>query len=659
MDHKKKNYIIVKDRHPYVSEVLWDCRTDLCVPARKNEPLSSILQKLCNKISSNFGQLSDMIADIDTDTQYFLEAGDNVTVSGDGSQDNPWTVSAEASSVAIEEGNGINITGLGTEVSPWIISQQETMDIFLIAGQSNMVGQGNSATSPNPSSNTVYQYHSSTFSQVTNEVGAANTGSAWPSFGIKYYELTGRKICFVTSAVNGSAQTTQADTGNGNWSTSGTLYSTSVTNVTNAISAVTAAGYTPVFKGVLWGQGENDARAINDALVTALQYTTALTTMVTNYRTQFGANMPFYIFQTGTEPAEDPGTGYLQIRNAQQAFADSEPLLNIMAFRNALTFADRSLLSDGLHYNQTGLNEMGEQGAINVASHETKGFEPVGTIGVNFPGYVGIKAGTPSFPLDILNNSIGKQIFLDGTVVNDAVRLETRNQSNTGLAGSGMWMYNNVGLQAQLVVLSTASIVESNATLLNATNNLILNSSTGFLNLCTAGPTSLFTKLRITPAGNAAFGENATPVASAQLEIRSPGPTNPPRGTLITNGPEARRDLISSPATGLLWFNTDTLTLDFFNGSVWGPVDTTGGGSSAVSDTFNATSDWTGPSGGYYSFAFNHALASDDILVTVWDETSTPVQVLPEIVERTDNNTVTIRVPDSPDSRFAGRVVVI
>lgn len=44
-----KKYIIVKDRHPYISEVLNDC-VSLCVPTSKNEPLSSILQKICNKI---------------------------------------------------------------------------------------------------------------------------------------------------------------------------------------------------------------------------------------------------------------------------------------------------------------------------------------------------------------------------------------------------------------------------------------------------------------------------------------------------------------------------------------------------------------------------------------------------------------------------------
>ena len=62
--HQKKEFIIVKDRHPYISEVLNDC-ISLCVSTKRNESLSSILQKICNKINNNFSQLSSEIADLD------------------------------------------------------------------------------------------------------------------------------------------------------------------------------------------------------------------------------------------------------------------------------------------------------------------------------------------------------------------------------------------------------------------------------------------------------------------------------------------------------------------------------------------------------------------------------------------------------------------
>lgn len=60
----KKNYIIVKDRHPYLSEVLNDC-VNLCVTTTKNESLASILQKICNKINNNFTQLNERIVELE------------------------------------------------------------------------------------------------------------------------------------------------------------------------------------------------------------------------------------------------------------------------------------------------------------------------------------------------------------------------------------------------------------------------------------------------------------------------------------------------------------------------------------------------------------------------------------------------------------------
>lgn len=51
MDNKK-NYVIVKDRFPRISEVLNDCVGGLCVQTFTNEPLSSILKKICSKITT-------------------------------------------------------------------------------------------------------------------------------------------------------------------------------------------------------------------------------------------------------------------------------------------------------------------------------------------------------------------------------------------------------------------------------------------------------------------------------------------------------------------------------------------------------------------------------------------------------------------------------
>ena len=57
----KKNYIIVKDRHPRISEVLNDC-VSLCVPTSNGESLASILQKMCNEIEKLKARVAELEA---------------------------------------------------------------------------------------------------------------------------------------------------------------------------------------------------------------------------------------------------------------------------------------------------------------------------------------------------------------------------------------------------------------------------------------------------------------------------------------------------------------------------------------------------------------------------------------------------------------------
>lgn len=115
--HKEKNYIIVKDRYPRISEVKNDC-VNLCVPTCNGESLASILQKLCSKITNNYNTLINLIET--TAPVYALEAGDNITVTGVGSVGDPWIVSTEA--YDIQAGDNIDITGTGSTADPWIVS---------------------------------------------------------------------------------------------------------------------------------------------------------------------------------------------------------------------------------------------------------------------------------------------------------------------------------------------------------------------------------------------------------------------------------------------------------------------------------------------------------------------------------------------------------
>ena len=236
------------------------------------------------------------------------------------------------------------------------------IDVFLVAGQSNAQGQGTASASPVPPTGTAFQYYSSSLSALQDPVGNAASGSAWPSFAIKYYNLTKRKLCIVPTAVPSTSQTAAADPGNGTWDTTGTLFTASISTLNNALTALTNAGYTPLLRGILWCQGESDAGAITAATITKAQYKTALQTMITNYRTSLGSYTPFYIFRTGGSNT----TGRTAVMEAQEEVADADYYTTVV-FRNAIDFPIRNL-QNGAHYLQEGYNEMGDLGAVNIVN---------------------------------------------------------------------------------------------------------------------------------------------------------------------------------------------------------------------------------------------------------------------------------------------------
>lgn len=243
------------------------------------------------------------------------------------------------------------------------------VDVFTIAGQSNAVGSyADISLQPTIPSGWAYMWNGTTVVTVTSGSigGLAGGGTAWSAFAISYYNRTGRPVLFVPTAKGGTSQAAAGDTGFGNWDTSGTLVTASITATDAALAATLAAtGLTPVFKGILWDQGENDANAIGASTYPVSTYTTAFNTMRATFRTHYGPQMPFYIFRTG-------GTlsGNLQVQTAQEAIALTEQNTSIV-FREArdYTVANGYLNSSSpAHYTQLGYNRMGQIGAETILS---------------------------------------------------------------------------------------------------------------------------------------------------------------------------------------------------------------------------------------------------------------------------------------------------
>jgi Carbohydrate esterase, sialic acid-specific acetylesterase len=261
--------------------------------------------------------------------------------------------------------NAKNADSLGHIVA----SSYNPIDIFLIGGQSNAVGFSYSTDSlPVPPSGTAYLWQSG---GAITPVVSNTIGAMWRPFALEYYRITGRKILFVQSAVGGSSQAYAAQYATGTWDTGGALYGISVGMLDSAITSATNAGYTPKVQGVLWAQGEQDATMLPSGgnTITTTTYYNALAAMVARYRAKY-ANIPFYIFRTGTRL----GTSYTDanasalIRQQQENFSAADTLTKIV-FREAYTFTQANgLLRDSVHYSALGYMMAGYNGATEVAN---------------------------------------------------------------------------------------------------------------------------------------------------------------------------------------------------------------------------------------------------------------------------------------------------
>lgn len=404
------------------------------------------------------------------------------------------------------------------------------IDVFLVAGQSNAQGQGDSSLSPIPQSGTVYQYYNSVFEEAQDPIGNAATGSAWPSFGIKWNNLTKRKICFVPAAVPSSSQVAAADPGGGTWDTTGTLFDTSVSLLNAAITALGVAGYTPVIRGILWCQGEADAGAITAATITKAQYKTALTTMIANYRTEFGSRLPFFIFRTGGADT----VGRTDVMAAQGEVATSDYFTNLV-FINAVNFPTRGL-QNGAHYTQAGYNEMGDFGAVNVFQNATQ--EPISQL----YQYVGIGTLLPTDNLHV----VGTTRLEGAAVATSTLGVTGAATFSDSIGTNATTLTKDIGATAnvwRIVYAGTINSGTGNALTLRSANT---NQPVKFQNGATEAAQFALT------TGNLLL-KTTTDVPSSILTMNSTTQGFLPPRMTATQG-----SAISSPAEGLIIYVTNT-----------------------------------------------------------------------------------------------------
>jgi endoglucanase len=243
--------------------------------------------------------------------------------------------------------------------------------LFLLAGQSNGVGGGDSTKSPKCIPGTAFEFDAAAndFIPLKDPVGKAwklfhksGTGSVSPSFAKRLNELTNAPVYMVTAARGGASCNRKAELDSyDTWDTSGNLFEQAVekTKMAEAKSGL-------ALNGILWMQGERDANAILAGQLTAAEYQASLEGLIQRFRTQFGKKLPFYIVQTAYQQDKAP-EGCQAVRDAQEAVAKKMKRVYI-AYGETGEFAKRKWFKDIVHYNQEGLNDIGTKVAAFINS---------------------------------------------------------------------------------------------------------------------------------------------------------------------------------------------------------------------------------------------------------------------------------------------------
>src|SRR5690606_8594754 len=132
--------------------------------------------------------------------------------------------------------------------------------LFVVAGQSNALGRGDSASSPSVATGDGYYWNGTAFSRLADPVGGATTGSAWPAFA-NQWRSNGGVIPVFRGFAGGdtSVLTNEAP----NWNVTGSLYEGLRDGINATVAAFeTQTKFTVDGVTLLWCEGELAAELI-------------------------------------------------------------------------------------------------------------------------------------------------------------------------------------------------------------------------------------------------------------------------------------------------------------------------------------------------------------------------------------------------------------
>ncbi|MCA9264890.1 MAG: hypothetical protein KDA60_13615 [Planctomycetales bacterium] len=256
--------------------------------------------------------------------------------------------------------------------------------VFLLGGQSNAFGFGNTSdlpTSPvnlqQPQADVEFYFrspnaHAEEDQLITLRPG---TGATTSQFGPEVTFGRGLADSYATDPNTSVAVIKYARGatdlafdwaagGNATQAGDGPEYVEFQNTVTAGLAALTAAHPTDTIEvsGMIWMQGERDARqGFHGA------YETNLNAFIDDVRQTYGANLPFVIGQLSDGQTALPAAGLAAVQAAQANVAAADPFAELVVTNGF------SLLGDDLHFNSAGQIDLGEAFATELLPANSSG----------------------------------------------------------------------------------------------------------------------------------------------------------------------------------------------------------------------------------------------------------------------------------------------
>jgi len=273
----------------------------------------------------------------------------------------------------------------------------DVVDVYLLGGQSNMQGSGrlkNLGLEQNPELKNVFFFAEGKFGNY--EVGKTKTSGNLKRFGpelgfSKVMAESGKPIFLIKHAAGGmplhhgwnGAKWLGGEPSPGRTNfypginkadpNVGKLYTAMLERYIAGIKSLTDAGHTPVVKGFLWMQGEQDSKNA----VSARSYDQSLKNLIVRLKQDLGLErLPCVFGQVLPAEKHLPRFTHRDLIREKMAACDmssgSPSAISLCSMISTDTFP---LMADTVHYNAQGLYQLGTAMAVEMQALENTGIE--------------------------------------------------------------------------------------------------------------------------------------------------------------------------------------------------------------------------------------------------------------------------------------------